>query len=253
MMHRNREALQALNTSHRLFFRMRAHRHLADVRGRIQRLERRFLDMVKQWGNSIESKDRYTHGHCTRVADYACALARELGFDEATLFWFRIGALLHDVGKVVVPSDILNKKASLTTEERQIMEGHAAAGADLLKDLEFPWDVLPMVRHHHERWDGDGYPSRLRGPEIPLSARILCVADVYDALTTHRPYRPARSVDDAIAIMSEDSGRVFDPEILTRFFTLARVLFQTLESSGSSAAQEEIVQGTGTSLSPFAA
>jgi putative nucleotidyltransferase with HDIG domain len=252
MIYRNREALQALNTSHRLFSQLRAQRNLADVRGRILRLERRFLDLVRQWGQSIESKDRYTHGHCARVAEYACALARELGFDEPTLFWFRVGALLHDVGKIVVPSDILNKNARLTTEERQIIERHAAAGADLLKDIDFPWDVLPMVRHHHERWDGAGYPSRLSGQEIPLSARILCVADVYDALTTHRPYRPARSVDDAIAIMSEDSGRVFDPQILTQFFTLARTLFQSL-ASDSLAAPDPIVQGTGTSLSPFAA
>ena len=133
------------------------------------------------------------------------------------------------------------------------MEGHAAAGAELLKDIELPWDVLPMVRHHHEHWDGEGYPARLRGQEIPLSARILCVADVYDALTTHRPYRPARSVEDAIAIMTEDSGRIFDPQILTPFFNLARTLFGTLASARLIASPDAVVQGTGTSLSPFAA
>ena len=221
---RNREALQALNMSHRLFSRVRLQRDLADVRRRINLLERRFLDVVRQWGQSIESKDRYTLGHCERVADYACAVARDMGFDEQTLFWMRVGAILHDVGKIVVPSDILNKSAPLTPAERAIIERHAAAGADLLKDVEFPWDVLPMIRHHHERWDGAGYPQRLAGDAIPVSARILCVADVYDALTTHRPYRSAYSREQALEAMQADRGRVFDPDILDRFARIAQTL-----------------------------
>jgi putative nucleotidyltransferase with HDIG domain len=214
---RNREALQALNASHRLFAKLRVQRDIADVRHRIDRLERRFLDVVRQWSQSIESKDRYTLGHCERVADYTCAIARTLGFDEQTLFWLRIGAMLHDVGKIHVPSDILNKAAPLTPAERTIIEGHAAAGAELLHDVQFPWDVLPMIRHHHERWDGNGYPDSMAGDAIPLSARMLCVADVYDALTTHRPYRPAFSPADALAAMRADRARVFDPDILDRF------------------------------------
>jgi putative nucleotidyltransferase with HDIG domain len=214
---RNREALQALNAAHRLFAKLRVQRDIADVRHRIDRLERRFLDVVRQWSQSIESKDRYTLGHCERVADYTCAIARTLGFDEQTLFWLRIGAMLHDVGKIHVPSDILNKAAPLTPAERTIIEGHAAAGAELLHDVQFPWDVLPMIRHHHERWDGSGYPDSMAGDAIPLSARMLCVADVYDALTTHRPYRPAFSPADALAAMRADRGRVFDPDILDRF------------------------------------
>jgi putative nucleotidyltransferase with HDIG domain len=217
---RNREALQALNASHRLFARLRVQRDIADVRHRIDRLERRFLDVVRQWSQSIESKDRYTLGHCERVADYTCAIARTMGFDEQTLFWLRIGAMLHDVGKIHVPSDILNKAAPLTPAERAIIERHAAAGAELLHDVEFPWDVLPMIRHHHERWDGAGYPDGMAGEAIPLSARMLCVADVYDALTTHRPYRPAFSPADALAAMRADRGRVFDPDILDRFASI---------------------------------
>jgi putative nucleotidyltransferase with HDIG domain len=217
MLRRNREALQSLNVSHRLFSRLRVQRDLADVRRRIDRLERRFLDVVRQWGQSIESKDRYTLGHCERVADYTCAVAKQMGFDEQTLFWLRVGALLHDVGKIIVPSDILNKAAPLTPAERAIIERHAAAGADLLKDVEFPGEVLPMIRHHHERWDGAGYPDGLCGSAIPLSARILCVADVYDALTTHRPYRAAYSREEALEAMHADRGRVFDPDLLDRF------------------------------------
>ena len=147
-----------------------------------------------------------------------------MGFDEQTLFWLRIGAMLHDVGKIHVPSDILNKAAPLTPAERAIIERHAAAGAELLQDVEFPWDVLPMIRHHHERWDGAGYPDGMSGESIPLSARMLCVADVYDALTTHRPYRPAFSAADALAAMRADRGRVFDPDILDRFAAIVEQL-----------------------------
>jgi putative nucleotidyltransferase with HDIG domain len=214
---RNRDALQALNASHRLFSKLRVQRDIADVRRRIDRLERRFLDVVRQWGQSIESKDRYTLGHCERVADYTCAMGKALGVDEQTLFWMRIGAMLHDVGKIVVPSDILNKAAPLTPAERAIIERHASAGADLLKDVEFPWDVLPMIRHHHERWDGAGYPDGLSAEAIPVSARILCVADVYDALTTHRPYRAAYTTQQALEAMYNDRGRVFDPAVLDCF------------------------------------
>jgi putative nucleotidyltransferase with HDIG domain len=223
-LHRNREALQALNASHRFFGKLRVQRDIADVRHRIDRLERRFLDVVRQWSQSIESKERYTLGHCERVADYTCAIGRSMGFDEQTLFWLRIGAMLHDVGKIHVPSDILNKAAPLTPAERAIIERHAAAGADLLQGVEFPWDVLPMIRHHHERWDGAGYPDGMAGDAIPQSARMLCVADVYDALTTHRPYRPAYSPADALAAMRADRGRVFDPDILDRFAGLVETL-----------------------------
>ena len=222
MMGKNREMLQTLSQSHRLFTKLRAQRTLADLERRIGRLERRFYHVVTNWAQTIESKDAYTLGHCERVADYACALARDVGFDEITMFWFRIGALLHDVGKIDVPSEILNKPGRLTDEEREIMEGHAAAGSDLLRDIDFPWDVLPMVRGHHERWDGRGYPDRLAADGIALTARIICVADVFDALTTDRPYRPAFTRNQALAMMAADSGKLFDPELLPRFERVIR-------------------------------
>jgi putative nucleotidyltransferase with HDIG domain len=221
---RNRDTLQALSHSHRLFTQLRAQRDVADVTRRLHLLEERFHHLVQQWAQSIESKDAYTLGHCERVADYACAIATDLGFDETTLFWFRVGALLHDVGKIVVSSDILNKPGALSPEERAIMERHPVAGVELLRDVEFPWDVIPMIRGHHERWDGHGYPDGLAGESIPLAARILCVADVYDALTSHRPYRRAFSRGDALRLMQADTGRQFDPDVLARFLRVVHEL-----------------------------
>ena len=221
-MGKSRETLQALSLSHRLFTQLRAQRNLADLKRRVGRLETRFTDVVTRWAHNIESKDEYTRGHCERVADYACALARDVGFDEITMFWFRIGALLHDVGKIVVPSEILNKPGPLTAEERSIMERHAAAGSELLADIDFPWDILPLVRGHHERWDGRGYPDRLAGENIALSARVVCVADVFDALTTDRPYRRGFTMDEALTMMAKDSGTMFDPELFPRFERVLR-------------------------------
>ncbi|HEY2164305.1 MAG TPA: HD domain-containing phosphohydrolase [Gemmatimonadaceae bacterium] len=217
LMNKNRETLQALTQSHRLFTKLESQRNLAELQERVERLEERFYLVVARWAGSIESKDSYLRGHCERVADYACDLARDIGFDEMTMFWFRIGALLHDVGKISVPMEILNKPGRLTTREREVMERHAAAGAELLADIDFPWDILPMVRNHHERWDGAGYPDGIAGENIALVARIVCIADVFDALTTDRPYRPAFSRDEALTMMNNDRGKIFDPYLLTRF------------------------------------
>ena len=217
---RNRDTLRVLGQSHRLYSKLRADRHLADVAQRIERLETRFYDIVNRWADTIESKDPYTLGHCERVAEYACLLAREIGLEDITMFWFRIGALLHDVGKIEVPTEILTKNGPLTTEERAIVERHAAVGSDLLRDIEFPWDVLPMIRGHHERWDGSGYPDKLAGDRIPLTARVLCIADVFDALASDRPYRPAFPRDEALAIMQREVGRMFDPDLFPKFLGL---------------------------------
>jgi putative nucleotidyltransferase with HDIG domain len=222
LMGKNRETLQALSRSHQSYTRFGAESRLADLKKRIGRLETRFYDLVARWAGSIESKDAYTLGHCERVADYACALARDVGYDDITMFWFRIGALLHDVGKIAVPSEILNKPGHLTPEERAIMETHAAAGYDMLRDIDFPWDILPLVRGHHERWDGKGYPDRLAADGIELSARIVCVADVFDALTTDRPYRRAFTWEEALTMMGKDVGKMFDPNLFPRFERIMR-------------------------------
>ncbi len=218
---RNADTLRALNRAYKLFDGLRARRDLADIGRRVGRIEDEFLEVARRWGESIEAKDRYTQGHCKRVADLACLIAVEAGFDEQSIFWFRIGALLHDVGKLVIPEAVLNKPGKLTDDEWSLMRSHTAAGVEMLAGIDFPWDVRPIVRSHHERWDGRGYPDGLAGEEIPLVARILCIADVYDALTSVRSYKRAMSHDDAMSILRGDAGTAFDPTVFAYFERIA--------------------------------
>ncbi|HUP88778.1 MAG TPA: tetratricopeptide repeat protein, partial [Longimicrobiales bacterium] len=193
----NRAALHRLNRSHQLFEELHASADLMDLDARLDRLEETYMRVMQRWAESIESKDRYTAGHCERVADYACMLAENVGFEGRDLTWFRMGAYLHDVGKTAVPTEVLNKPGKLTDEEWVQMQRHTVVGDQIVAELDFPWDIRPLVRSHHERWDGTGYPDNLAGEDIPFTARILCVADVYDALTTARSYRPALPREEA--------------------------------------------------------
>jgi putative nucleotidyltransferase with HDIG domain len=202
-MERNQEALTLLNAAHRLFSRLDARVDLVDVSTKMGRLESTYLAVVRKWGQSIESSDSYTFGHCERVAGYAVALAQALGLSDADQTTIRIGAYLHDLGKVKVPHEILNKPGRLTDEEFAVIKMHPVWGVELLATVEFPWDIKPIIRWHHERYDGGGYPDRLRGDEIPLSAQIIGIVDVYDALTTTRSYRAAMSEREALARLAE--------------------------------------------------
>ncbi len=217
---RHREMLHALNEAHSLYSQLKAQHRVAQVDKRNDALESRFLEMARQWGSSIESKDRYTQGHCERVAFFACVLAESAGFNSRSLFWFRIGALLHDIGKIIVPTEVLNKPGKLTDEEWAIMKRHPEAGLELVADIDFPGDIRAIIRNHHERWDGKGYPDGLKGEDIPFAARILCVADVYDALTTTRSYRPGLTHARAAEIMRSSPGQ-FDPDLLETFLIWA--------------------------------
>ncbi|HEY6092867.1 MAG TPA: HD domain-containing phosphohydrolase [Gemmatimonadales bacterium] len=197
-MGRNQDALRLLNTAHRLFGRLDARVDLVNVGGKVAALESTYFDVVREWGNSIESADSYTHGHCERVAQSALAVARLLSLDDIALTTIRLGAYLHDVGKVRVPHEILNKPGPLTREEFEVVQMHPIWGIELLAAVEFPWDLKPIIRWHHERYDGTGYPDRLKGDEIPVAAQIVGIVDVYDALTTARSYRPAMTRETAL-------------------------------------------------------
>ncbi|HMC57533.1 MAG TPA: HD domain-containing phosphohydrolase [Gemmatimonadaceae bacterium] len=227
------ETLSALTRAHALFRQLSANPDLRNVDRQLRALETEFLDIVQRWGESIETADSYTQGHCQRVADVATLLAMDCGVEPAILLWFRMGALLHDVGKLAVPLEILNKRGALSPDELQVMREHPVVGEDLVTHINFPWDLRPMIRHHHERFDGTGYPDRLHGEEIPDTARILCVADVYDALTSTRSYRDAYAPDVAIAIMTAESGQTFDPRVLRIFVehTLPRLRRRTWRAS----------------------
>ncbi len=217
---RSQDALRSLNRAHGLFGSLKARRELFDVDRQLDRLEQSYLQVVQVWGESIESMDHYTAGHCKRVADHTCRLAQVAGFSGRELTWIRMGAFLHDVGKTTLDSAVLNKPGGLDPRELEEMRRHTVAGDQIVAELGFPYDIRPMVRSHHERWDGNGYPDQLMGENIPITARMLCIADVYDALTTTRSYRPAYSSRAALALMQKESEGLFDPALLDLFCRL---------------------------------
>lgn len=190
--------------------------HPEELRARVRSLVRlkQFTDELEcaetvlfALAQSIEAKDPYTLGHCERLSSYSAAIGRELGLPEEQIIALQRGGIVHDIGKVAVPESILNKPGPLTAEERKRMEEHAAAGERICAPLKSFKLVLPIIRHHHEKLDGSGYPDGLRGEAIPLLARILQTADVYDALATRRPYRAALPTDEVFRIMHEECAR----------------------------------------------
>lgn len=213
---RNQEAARNLTRAHRLFTRLAAMPGLQGVERNVRALEDTYLSVVREWGQSIESADSYTFGHCERVATYAAIVAEALRVDDRAAQAIQFGAYLHDLGKVKVPHEVLNKAGKLTAEEFEIIKRHPVWGVELLTDIDFPWDIVPIIRWHHERLDGEGYPDRLVGDEIPLTAQVICVVDVWDALTTRRSYRAAMPVDRALAIM-EESRHWWRPEVYAAF------------------------------------
>lgn len=190
-------------------------------RERNAELNRVFLSTVEALALAIDAKDQVTHGHIRRVQRYTMALADALGIrDKQQLDAIRAAALLHDTGKLAVPEYILNKPGPLTPTEFERMKVHATVGADILASIDFPYPVEPIVRHHHENWNGTGYPAGLKGQEIPLGARILAVVDCYDALTSDRPYRPRFSREHAEQVLSERRGTWYDPWVVDRFLEI---------------------------------
>lgn len=170
---------------------------------------------VRQLVLATEAKDSYTAGHNYRVALYALKLGEEMGLSSSQLRAIAQGGLVHDVGKLYVPDGILNKRGKLTDDERSVIEAHPVSGFDVCKRLGFMTEELAVIRSHHERWNGSGYPDRLSGESIPLVARITAVADVYDALTSSRSYRSAMSHEEAMRIILKESGSHFDPRCIS--------------------------------------
>jgi diguanylate cyclase (GGDEF)-like protein/putative nucleotidyltransferase with HDIG domain len=191
----------------------------------LDELNRLYLSTIETLAMAIDAKDQITHGHIRRVQAYAVGLARHVGVkDERLIKAVEAAALLHDMGKLAVPEYILNKPGRLTDAEFAKMKLHASVGADILSAINFPYPVVPIVRHHHEHWDGNGYPDELRGTDIPIGARILSVVDCFDALTSDRPYRPRLSDEEAIAILRQRRGSMYDPLVVDTFIEVYKEL-----------------------------
>jgi len=186
-------------------------------------VNRVYVAVIEALAHAIDAKDQVTHDHIRRVQTESVRLARALGVtSDDQLQAIMAAALLHDVGKLAVPEHILNKPGRLTPSEFEVMKRHAPAGADILSVVGFPYPVVPIVRHHHESWDGTGYPDRIAGEAIPIGARILAVVDCYDALTSHRPYRPRMSDQEALRIVLDRRGTMYDPRVVDAFVELHR-------------------------------
>lgn len=189
-------------------------------RERERDLRRSYMATVRALCNAVEARDAYTGKHAERVSAYGMEIARTLDAPFAGDTNIEFGFLLHDVGKVAVPDAILWKPEPLTEVERALMERHPVVGWEILREIDFLGDAKLVVRHHHERWDGTGYPDRIAGEDIPLPARVFAVGDVLDALTTLRPYRQPSPLQEAREMIAESSGSHFDPEVVRAFLEI---------------------------------
>lgn len=207
---------------------------VADANRHLEELNALYLATVQTLAAAIDAKDQVTHGHIRRVQQYAVGLAKAVGVrDEMQLKAIQAAAVLHDTGKIAVPEAILNKPGPLSADEFAIMKQHAALGADIISSIRFPYPVEPIVRYHHENWDGTGYPDGLVGTDIPIGARILSVVDCFDALTSDRPYRGKLSDAEALAIITERRGKMYDPLIVDAFIRIYPTLRAQTEASSS--------------------
>jgi PAS domain S-box-containing protein len=187
-----------------------------------EKLENAMLGTISVVASIVEQRDPYTAGHQYRVADLCSCIAKSLNFSESQIKGIQIAGMVHDVGKVCIPSEILSKPTRLSPLERKLIEAHCQVGYNILKKIDFPWPVLDAVLQHHERINGSGYPSRLKDSEISLEARIIAVADVVEAMSSHRPYRPSLGVDKALEEIERHKGVLFDKDIVDTCVKLFR-------------------------------
>ena len=185
-----------------------------------ERLERAYLDMVQTLRYTVEAKDTYTRGHSDRVSEYSVLIGEKLGLPEDQIKTLRIGGLFHDIGKIGIPDSILLKPDKLSDDEYSQIKNHPSIGAHILGSAEIFKDIIPVVKHHHERYDGNGYPSRLKGEEIPYIARIAAVADTFDAMTSRRSYRGPIDIEHVKEEIKRCEGTQFDPQIAEVFLDI---------------------------------
>ena len=193
------------------------------AREQAEQIRNLYLEAVQSLAIALEEKDRYTHGHSLRVSDLSEAIGRAMGFDDEGIRILHLGGLLHDIGKIGIPESILNKPGPLTQEEFRIIQSHPTEGERILKPIIREEGILHIVRHHHEKFDGTGYPDGLKGKEIPLVARIATVADVFDAMTSERAYRGAIPQERVLEHMRSETGRHFDPNVMDAFLKVITI------------------------------
>jgi putative nucleotidyltransferase with HDIG domain len=215
-------------------------RYAADLRETFKRERERsaqlrasYITTVRALANAVEARDAYTGKHAERVAAYGLAIARALGSRLADDPEIEFGFLLHDIGKVAVPDAILYKPEPLNEHERNLMERHTIIGVQILRGVDFLGEAKAVVRSHHERWDGGGYPDALAGAAIPLSARVFAVADTLDALTTDRPYRPASALGPAREVIASLAGTQFDPQVVEAFGSVGDAELDLIRTDGA--------------------
>ena len=185
-----------------------------------EELEKAYLDTIGILRQTVEAKDPYTRGHSDRVSEFSVLIGKKMGLDEATLHTLKIGGLFHDIGKIGIPDSILLKESKLSDDEYSQIKNHPSIGAHILGSAEIFKDIIPIVKHHHERYDGNGYPSRLKGEEIPYIARIAAVADTFDAMTSRRSYRGPIDIEHVKEEIKRCEGTQFDPQIAEVFLDI---------------------------------
>jgi putative nucleotidyltransferase with HDIG domain len=223
---------------------------LHDAQQHVEQLNEMYMSTIETLAMAVDAKDQITHGHIRRVQVYAVELAKRLGVTEGNqLKAIEAAALLHDMGKLAIPEHILNKPGKLTPAEFEKMKRHADIGADLLSSIKFPYPVVPIVRHHHENWDGRGYPSGISGTDIPIGARVLSVVDCFDALNSDRPYRPRLSPDEAFEILRQRRGSMYDPLVVDTFISAYAQIAPMATRAGQEARSlvngPDLLDGTG--------
>ena len=208
-----RRELEIDNRAHRQNLEQMVAKRTDELQETLQKLHQTMEGIVQAMALTVETRDPYTAGHQRRVADLACAIAEVMGLDADRIYGIKMAGSIHDLGKISIPAEILSKPTRLTETEFMLIKNHSESGYEILKGIEFPWPIADMVAQHHEKLNGSGYPQGLSGKEILQEARILTVADVVEAMASHRPYRAALGIDVALDEIAKNSGVFYDPAV----------------------------------------